>query len=156
MSTSCKPSENGLFGLARYLILALVVVGFSGLGKVGVAGGPDRSPFTWSATSVAGKYLIQVAPAQRAIPIGRHHVWTARLTTQDGATVSNAKLNITGGMLAHGHGMPSQPIVTGEKMPGLYQVEGMQFNMHGDWTLVVSIDASAGPDSARIPLTVEF
>jgi cytochrome c peroxidase len=44
-------------------------------------------------------------------------------------------------MPSHGHGLPTRPEVTAHLDEGRYRIEGLRFNMPGDWTLVVEVEA---------------
>jgi hypothetical protein len=96
--------------------------------------------------------IATIAPSLSPIVIGKLHSWTVTLTTPRGKPVQHAEISITGGMPQHGHGLPTRPQVTGEPAPGRYLIEGMKFNMRGWWTLTLTIQGSAGPDSVTFNL----
>lgn len=132
------------------------LVTFFALATTAAATEHEPETLHWQAISGGGNYLVSLAPREQRIPIGRHHDWVLGLTSASGGIVSGARLRLTGGMPGHGHGMPSQPLVTEELRPGQYRVEGMQFNMHGQWQIVIGIDGQAGPDRADFLLTVGY
>ncbi|MGB7181580.1 MAG: FixH family protein [Burkholderiaceae bacterium] len=142
--------------LAATMITA--AAGYSGAAIVGqsIAAEPAATSLQWRATSAGGKYQFTIGPAGMEAPVGRHHEWLIVVTTPDGAPVRKARLSVGGGMRGHGHGMPSQPVVTGEEKPGHYRVEGMLFNMHGKWNILIRIDAESGTDTADIAVDISF
>ena len=90
---------------------------------------------------------------QAAPPVGRYAAWNVKVTDRDGRPV-DVSLSVRGGMPSHGHGLPSKPTVR-RVSPGDFLVEGLLFNMPGEW--VVVFDARAGgsaPDSANYRFNV--
>jgi hypothetical protein len=73
------------------------------------------------------------------LPLNQIHEWTLHFETSDGTPVEHAKVHMKGGMPAHNHGLPTEPVVTQDLGNGDYQVEGMRFHMQGDWVIEVSI-----------------
>ncbi len=70
---------------------------------------------------------------------------------KDDTPVTGATIAITGGMLGHGHGLPTRPeAIEGED--GHYTLRGLKFSMLGTW--VVVLDISSGETIDRI--TYEF
>jgi hypothetical protein len=49
-------------------------------------------------------------------------------------------------MPAHSHGMPTNPQVTANLGGGNYKIEGLQFQMGGDWEVVFTITSGAVSD----------
>src|SRR3954469_16553633 len=56
-------------------------------------------------------------------------------------------ISIHGGMPQHGHGLPTRPRVTGNLGDGIYEIEGVRFNMGGWWEFKVAITGSRGADT---------
>lgn len=52
-----------------------------------------------------------------------------------GVGVEGADVVIDGGMRAHGHGLPTSPVVE-EIGGGAYQIKGLKFSMPGMWEIV--------------------
>jgi hypothetical protein len=67
----------------------------------------------------------EIAP----LDINRIHSWQLRLTDAQGSPVSNAQIELVGGMPEHDHGMPTQPQITAETETGSYLLEGMRFDI---------------------------
>jgi hypothetical protein len=85
-------------------------------------------------------------------PINVVHEWVLHIETSDGQPVTGAAVTIDGDMPAHGHGMPTQPQVTGNLGGGDYRVEGMSFQMGGYWIVDVTVTAAGQTDLIRFGL----
>jgi len=68
------------------------------------------------------------------LPLHRIHSWVLHVDTLSGSPVERASISVFGGMPAHKHGLPTQPIVT-EIGNGDYLVEGLKFSMTGIWQI---------------------
>ena len=104
-----------------------------------------------------GKHLAitsEISPPQ----INRMHSWRLRLTDADGAPLSNASIEVRGGMPDHDHGLPTRPEVTGEVEPGVYLLQGLRFHMPGRWLLefIIALDGEEGgnEDGASLELNL--
>ena len=84
-------------------------------------------------------YKSQVEP----LPLNRIHSWVLHVETADARPVEDASIEVDGGMPAHNHGLPTQPVVT-EIGNGDYLVKGLKFSMTGHWEMWFEIQA-AGP-----------
>ena len=102
----------------------------------------------------AGLYRVVIGPRSGDIPIAERHAWTIEIRDGDGAPIEPTQLAFYGGMPGHGHGLPSAPRVTQRLEPGVYLVEGVVFNMYGEWELVVGVVGPAGPDKALFELSL--
>jgi len=69
-----------------------------------------------------------------------------QLNTNNGSPVTNAKIFIDGGMPAHGHGLPTNPIAKTTQKDGLYKIEGLQYSMPGKWVLGFVIEKDSISD----------
>ena len=126
-------------------------------------------PMAWAQTSLsqvseqAGggvtfekQFLLSVFPQGGNTIIGEYHDWIISVKHPDGTDVDDATILVSGGMIAHGHGLPSKPQVTTYLGEGRYLIEGMLFNMSGDWTLQFVIHTPDKMDRARVDFKVEF
>lgn len=95
-----------------------------------------------------GKFIVRMEPPATAPAINQVHAWQVRLSTPDGAPVSQASVSFDGGMPQHGHGFPTKPRVTREVSPGVYALEGMKFSMTGWWDMRLAIQAGGASDTA--------
>jgi hypothetical protein len=102
--------------------------------------------------SEQGHYQISYTPHDGPITINTLHSWTLRVTTPDGEPITDARITVDGGMPQHGHGLPTQPRVTGQLGDGTYLIEGLKFQMAGWWVVDITIEAGGTRDSVRFNL----
>ena len=86
-------------------------------------------------------------------PVEKLHSWTVRLFDRKHAPVKHARIKVSGDMPAHGHGLPTAPIAV-ERGRGLYQLQGMEFQMPGVWYVQLDVRAGSRRDSIRIRFTI--
>lgn len=94
-------------------------------------------------------YKSKVEP----LPLNSIHTWMLHVDTLDGSPVENATITVSGGMPAHRHGLPTQPMVT-EIGQGDYLVEGMKFSMTGLWEMW--FDIRAGDLNDKVKFEISF
>lgn len=96
--------------------------------------------------SSGGVYTVTLEPEDELV---KRRLQTVRVRVLDAAAqpVENASFVVDGGMPEHGHGLPTKPRVTRHHGGGVYDIEGVRFNMGGWWELKLAIDSSAGRDS---------
>ena len=75
-----------------------------------------------------------------------------RITDAQGAAVRDAAIEVDGGMPQHGHGLPTSPRVTRNHGDGVYQIDGVRFNMGGWWEFRLAIATPAGADTVTFNL----
>jgi hypothetical protein len=114
----------------------------------GGAAATSRASVREERVSEAGLYRVVIAPETGAIPLGTIHTWVVEVATAAGEPVVPTRLAFDGGMPQHGHGLPTAPRVTRSLGAGRFLVEGVKFNMGGDWTLRVEVVGSPGADVA--------
>lgn len=140
---------------------ALIALGLA----TGHAADPDNGATErseWHAASTNGVFNVTLGPRSGQVSLGKFQVWELRLTTADGELVFPARFAIGGGMQGHGHGLPTQPRVSGFLPDGRYVIEGMKFNMAGDWTLFLAIEAEVGTektlqsDQVQVDIVVDY
>jgi len=73
-----------------------------------------------------------------------------------GNAIYPARIGISGGMPAHGHGLPTQPEVTDYLGNGQYLIEGMKLNMDGNWIFQFRIATPSLQDTATISIDVNY
>jgi hypothetical protein len=95
--------------------------------------------------SASHKFTATLQPDQPLRPRQMHTVRVA-ITDAEGAPVEDATIQIDGGMPEHGHGLPTRPRVTRALGHGLYEIEGVRFNMGGWWEFKLAINAASGSD----------
>ena len=76
------------------------------------------------------------------------------ITDAAGAPVDDATIQIDSGMPQHGHGLPTRPRVTRALGNGLYEIEGVRFNMGGWWEFKLAINTPSGSDIVTFNLAL--
>jgi hypothetical protein len=102
-------------------------------------------------TSAGGRYIATLEPARALRP---RQMQTVRITLRnaEGGAIDDAQISIDGGMPQHGHGLPTRPRVTRTLGDGIYEIEGVRFNMGGWWELTLAIAGSRGGDTVTFNL----
>ena len=115
---------------------------------------PDASEFGLGPrASAEGRYVATLEPAK---PLRPRQMQAVRVTVRDaeGRAVDEAKISLDGGMPQHGHGLPTRPRVTRNVGDGIYEIEGVRFNMGGWWEFKLSIAGSGGTDTVTFNLAL--
>jgi hypothetical protein len=101
--------------------------------------------------SAAGRYVATLEPAKSLHP---RQMQTVRVTVRDaeGRAIDEAQISVDGGMPQHGHGLPTRPRVTRNLGDGIYEIEGVRFNMGGWWEFKLAIAGSGGADTVTFNL----
>jgi len=104
-------------------------------------------------TSAAGRYVATLEPAK---PLRPRQMQTVRVTVRDaeGHAIDEAQISIDGGMPQHGHGLPTRPRVTRNLGDGIYEIEGVRFNMGGWWEFKLAIAGARGADTVTFNLAL--
>ena len=116
---------------------------------VAAAMGNDDGPEPRGIESRAGLYRVDFAGDPGSSPVNSLHEWEFDLLDGDGSAVGGARVAVDGDMPAHGHGLPTRPLVR-ELGGGSYVIEGMKFQMGGHWYVELRIVGAPGSDSARV------
>jgi hypothetical protein len=115
---------------------------------------PAETEFgTGPRASASRQFTATLQPDQ---PLRPRRMQTVRVAITDaaGAPVDNATIQIDGGMPQHGHGLPTRPRVTRALGNGLYEIEGVRFNMGGWWEFKLAINAPSGSDIVTFNLAL--
>ena len=104
-------------------------------------------------SSAAQQFTATLQPDQALRP-RRMHTLRVAITDAAGAPVDNATIQIDGGMPQHGHRLPTRPRVTRALGNGLYEIEGVRFNMGGWWEFTLAITAPSGADVVTFNLNL--
>lgn len=112
----------------------------------------DKSQLA-SATADGMYFRVSYKSKVEPLPLNHIHSWILHVETLDGKPVGNAEISVHGGMPAHKHGLPTEPVVTriGE---GDYLVEGLKFSMTGKWQVWFNIRNNEIID--KIKFEIEF
>jgi len=103
-----------------------------------------------------GLFVVLLQPESDIPIIGDYHNWIIEVTDENENGIENAQFSFGGGMAAHGHGLPSKPVVTSYLGEGKYLIEGMLFNMSGEWTLAVAIRKDNFIDKTQFTINLDF
>lgn len=141
---------------ALALVAAVAVTGCGHLMMMhgGNVARPAESEFgTGPRASASRRFTATLQPDQ---PLRPRRMQTVRVAITDaaGAPVDDASIQIDGGMPQHGHGLPTRPRVTRALGNGLYEIEGVRFNMGGWWELKLAINAASGSDVVTFNLAL--
>ena len=119
----------------------------------GVARPAETEFGTGPRASASRQFTATLQPDQ---PLRPRRMQTVRVAITDaaGAPVDNATIQIDGGMPQHGHGLPTRPRVTRALGNGLYEIEGVRFNMGGWWEFKLAINAPSGSDIVTFNLAL--
>jgi YtkA-like len=99
------------------------------------------------------KLFMAVVTHPDPLPVERLHVWTVRLLDRKHHAVTRARIKITGDMPAHGHGLPTAPIAV-SRGRGVYELQGMMFQMPGLWYVQLRVRAGNRLDTIRVKFTI--
>ena len=136
--------------LALLAALALAAVG---VGVAALRPQAARPPGDVIATARGQYFTASFTSSVRPVPINAMHTWTVWITDTEGRPVTDAIVKITGDMPGHGHGMPTAPVARAIG-GGVYALEGMQFQMPGDWYVELQIESAGRRDSVRFDFTL--
>ena len=115
---------------------------------------PSPADFgTGPRASAAGEFTAVLRGEQ---PLRPRQLQTVRvlIADADGLPVDGAVIEIDGGMPEHGHGLPTRPRVTRALGAGVYEIQGVRFNMPGWWELRLAIETPAGADVVTFNLDI--
>jgi hypothetical protein len=102
-------------------------------------------------TSTQGLYTATLQPAGPLRPRRMQSV-RVELKDADGRAIDGAAIDVDGGMPQHGHGLPTRPRVTKRLGGGVYEIEGVRFNMGGWWEFTLAITSASGVDRVTFNL----
>ena len=131
----------------RFYLIALAFVTVNLAGCMMLARRPDQSEFGFGPrASTTGAFVATLEPET---PFVKKKLQRARLVVRDknGELVRAAQVTLDGGMPQHGHGLPTRPRVTRNLGDGIYDIDGVRFNMGGWWEFKVAIAGKAGNDT---------
>lgn len=118
----------------------------------GVSTSIANESFTFE--SERGVYKVVLTSQTDTVPIAELHNWELEVSTPQGTRFFPNQLVIEGGMPGHGHGFPVEPQITQYLESNKFLVEGVLFNMAGEWQLRVGIDGPWGWDTATVTLNI--
>lgn len=136
--------------LAGVIVLAVTACGHLGMGRSKPAAGefglgPRKSD--------QGLYTATLQP-QQALRTRQLQTVAVEIRDAAGKPVEGAAITVDGGMPQHGHGLPTKPRVTQNLTGGIYEIEGVRFNMGGWWEFRLAINGAAGADHVTFNLAL--
>jgi hypothetical protein len=115
---------------------------FLGLQLAGCMSVPQGLDQSQQKPTVAHRYVVAAHPVKEPVALNTLHAWEVTVTQSDGSPVTQARIDVDGGMPQHGHGLPTQPRVTQNLGGGHYLVEGVKFSMTGWWEIRFKVSTS--------------
>jgi len=104
--------------------------------------------------SEKGNYRVTLYSNASPIPLQQFHEWTVHVEDLGGKPYEG-RVFINGGMPMHRHGFPTKPSSKTYLGNGDYRVEGIKFNMHGEWEMRFNIRMQDG-HSDRVVFKVDL
>ena len=115
---------------------------------------PAQTEFGNGPRSSPSRQFTATLQPEQALRPRRMQTVRVAITDAAGAPVENATIRIDGGMPQHGHGLPTRPRMTRALGHGLYEIEGVRFNMGGWWEFTLAISAPSGSDVVTFNLAL--
>ena len=141
-----------LAGLAA-IVLSVAACGHAAMMADGSgATRPAAGEFGYGPRVSADRRYIATLQPQQALRTRQLQSMRVSIVDARGQAVEGANILVDGGMPQHGHGLPTKPRVTKYLGDGMYQVEGVRFNMGGWWEFKLAINAVAGADTVTFNL----
>lgn len=107
---------------------------------------PALSEFGTGPRASANRQFVATLQSDGPLRVRRMQTVRVAITDAEGRPVEHATIDVGGGMPQHGHGLPTRPRVTRALGDGLYEIEGVRFNMGGWWEFKLSIATPAAND----------
>ena len=139
----------------RALLIALGTAALAGFGLSFVSSSVARPAATefgpGPRPSANRLYVVTLQPRE---PLRPRKLQTLPVTISDaaGRPVEQATFSVDGGMPEHNHGLPTRPRLGRTLGAGVYEIEGLRFNMGGWWELKLAIQSPAGADNITFNL----
>lgn len=101
-----------------------------------------------------GSFKVSYSSKVMPIPINQIHQWVLLIENAEGKPVSDANIELQGGMPLHDHGLPTNPVATEYLGEGNYLIEGIRFHMMGDWEITLEISQGGHRETVLISLKI--
>lgn len=144
--------------LSPVILSKNVVLLFIAVFVMTTASATQQTPwYQESRESKAGVFLVTLDSGNSSPAINEFHNWILTITDKaTGEIITPARISVGGGMPMHGHGLPTQPQVTGYLGDGRYQLEGINFNMLGQWILEFEIVTAEVTDQVVFEVVLDI
>jgi len=116
---------------------------------------PDKLDLARAKNSEQALFHVGITTKLDPVAKNKMHSWVVQVKNPDGKPVAGAKIDISGGMPMHGHGLPTAPRVTKNLGDGKYLVEGVRFNMSGWWQMKIAIESGSQKDTVVFNLMLK-
>jgi hypothetical protein len=118
---------------------------------------PNSYVLIGEANSKENHFKVQLTTQNNeTLQINQFQQWIVEIKDLTGNAIYPARIGISGGMPAHGHGLPTQPQVTDYLGNGRYLIEGIKLNMDGNWIIQFRIVTPTLQDTATISIDVNY
>lgn len=100
-----------------------------------LVGCAEQNENTWTLQqySEQGTYHAQLN-CQTPPSVGPFQACHLQLSSKE-SLAEKLEIAVDGGMPAHGHGLPTDPIAVATTKAGQYRIEGLKYSMPGEWLL---------------------
>lgn len=115
---------------------------------------PAATEFGMGPRASASRQFTATLQPDELLRPRRMHTLRVAIIDAAGVPVDDATIQIDGGMPQHGHGLPTRPRVTRALGNGLYEIEGVRFNMGGWWEFKLAINTASGSDVVTFNLAL--
>jgi hypothetical protein len=144
--------------LALPIALGATLVAATACGHLAMMGHGAQRPaaeaFGLGPRVSANKTYTATLQPQEPLRVRKLQTVPVLITDSQGHPVEHAIISVDGGMPEHGHGLPTQPHVKRTLGGGVYEIEGVRFNMGGWWELKLAVDSAAGVDTVTFNLSL--
>lgn len=101
------------------------------------------------------RFVLSLFPNTTPPPLHQIHDWTLQVKDADAVAVETANIMVYGGMPKHKHGFSTNPKVTQNLGNGNYLIDGIKFNMPGQWEIWLNIIAGKVRDKAVFVVNIK-
>ena len=122
--------------------------------RKGDASRPATHEFGFGPRASAKQLYAATLQPRQPLRVRQLHTLEVLITDASGRPMEGARIAVDGGMPEHGHGLPTQPKVRRSLGGGVYEIEGLRFNMGGWWELKLAIESPVGTDSVTFNLNL--
>ena len=145
--------------LRRRVVAAAFIALAAGMAGYGHAVAKDIQPpaaaeFGLGPRASAQRVYTATLEPREPLRLRQLQTVTVRVTDAQGRPIDGAYIAVDGGMPEHRHGLPTKPRVTKNLGDGMYEIEGVRFNMGGWWELRLAISTPDGTDNVTFNLSL--
>jgi hypothetical protein len=144
----------GAAGAVALIVAAFIAFTMEHHAKGTDAVRPATSEFGFGPRVSAGRRYAATLQPRAALRVRQLQAVPVLITDASGRPIEGASISVDGGMPEHGHGLPTQPKVRRALGAGLYEIEGLRFNMGGWWELKLAVESHAGADTITFNLSL--